>query len=60
MTEQEEVQVIAGVVANPSLEGLGRLIKIRDFSKSDMAGVEACGEPMSIDSFQGKVNGPQT
>jgi hypothetical protein len=42
MTEPEELEVIAEVVANPTLKGLERLLQIRDYSQSDMAKLEAC------------------
>jgi hypothetical protein len=42
MSEDEELQAIAEFVANPSEEGLERLQEIRDYSKSEMAQLEAC------------------
>jgi hypothetical protein len=48
MTENEELQMIAEVVASPTLEGLERLIEIRDYSKSQMAQVEAINAILEI------------
>jgi hypothetical protein len=48
MTEDEELQTIAAIVADPTLEGLERLIEIRDFSKSEMAVLEAIDAMMLI------------
>jgi hypothetical protein len=42
MTEDEELQAIAEIVANPSEEGFERLQEIRDYSRSEMAQLEAC------------------
>ena len=48
MTEEEELQEIAAIAADPTLEGLERLIEISDYSKSDMARVEAIAAMLEI------------
>ena len=38
----------AAIVANPTEEGLERLIEIRDFSKSEMAQIETIGAMLLV------------